>query len=92
MSLFQTASGANPQLWLILQELLDSSHRGADGGGDADLVLAAELLLLEGVTVASQGVEAGLALGAGHHAVFFQQSAEKVDKLLILDFSRGQRS
>ena len=47
MSLFQTASGANPQLWLILQELLDSSHRGADGGGDADLVLAAELLLLE---------------------------------------------
>jgi hypothetical protein len=37
-------------------------------------------------------VEAGLALGAGHHAIFLQQSAEKVNKLLILDFSRGQRS
>ena len=66
------ASGADPELGLDLQELLDGCNRGADGGSDADPVLATELLVLEGVAGPSQGVEDGLALGAGYHAVFLQ--------------------
>ena len=72
MPILVTASGADPELGFHLQKLLDGCHRGADGGGDAGPVLATELLVLEGVPVPSQGVEAGLALGAGHHTILLQ--------------------
>ena len=72
MALLMTARGVYPELGLHLQQLVDCCHRGADGGGDAGPVLATELLVLEGVSVPSQGVEAGLALGAGHHTILLQ--------------------
>ena len=72
MPVLVTASGAEPELGLHLQELLDGCYRGADGGSDADTMLATELFLVEGVSGPSQGVEVGLALGAGHHAILLQ--------------------
>ena len=72
MALLMTARGAYPELGLYLQQLVDCCHRGLDGGGDAGLVLSAELLLLLGTGVASQGVEGGVTLGTGHHTVLVQ--------------------
>ena len=72
MALLKAARGAYPELGLDLQQLVDCCHSGLDSGGDAGFVLSAELLILVGTGVASQGVEGGVALGTGHHTVLVQ--------------------